>query len=125
MSRHNTVPAFSLDLAIEQSKREQPKLANVPAPKVDAFAEYKREMEAKLVQEQERSRLLAEKVELMKTQGHPVKLSLKVGEKGGLSCYGLGRWPVTLYKSQWLALLSFAENIRAFIKAHPELKEKE
>jgi hypothetical protein len=52
-------------------------------------------------------------------------LSVKIGEKGGLSVYGLGRFPVTLYKSQWIRLLVANEMIAAFIKAHDsELKEK-
>jgi hypothetical protein len=42
--------------------------------------------------------------------------TLKVSEKGGLSVYGLGRFPVTLYKEQWLKLLDMAEDIRAFIR---------
>ncbi len=41
---------------------------------------------------------------------------LKVSEKGGVSVYGLGRFPVTLYKEQWLRLLDMADEIRAFIK---------
>lgn len=41
--------------------------------------------------------------------------SLKVTEKGGVSLYGLGRFPVTLYQSQWLKLLDEAETIRKFI----------
>jgi hypothetical protein len=52
-------------------------------------------------------------------------VSLKVSEKGGVSVYGLGRFPVTLYKEQWTKLLDMAEEIRAFIKAHDkELKAK-
>jgi hypothetical protein len=52
--------------------------------------------------------------------------SMKVSEKGGVSVYGLGRFPVTLYKEQWTKLLDMAEDIRAFIKAHDgELKAKE
>ena len=43
-------------------------------------------------------------------------ISLKVSEKGGLSVYGLGRFPVTLYKEQWAKLLDLADEIRAFIK---------
>ena len=43
-------------------------------------------------------------------------VTLKVSEKGGLSVYGLGRFPVTLYKEQWLKLLDLAEDIRAFIR---------
>lgn len=46
------------------------------------------------------------------------KLTMKVSEKGAASLYGMGRWPVTLYKSQWLRLLEEADAIRAFLKAH-------
>ncbi len=42
--------------------------------------------------------------------------TLKVSEKGGVSVYGLGRFPVTLYKEQWLKLLDMADDIRAFIR---------
>jgi hypothetical protein len=42
-------------------------------------------------------------------------LSMRVSEKGALSVYGLGRFPVTLYKEQWLKLLELAEDIKAFI----------
>ena len=52
-------------------------------------------------------------------------LSLKVSEKGGVSVYGLGRFPVTLYKEQWTKLLGMADEIRAFIAEHEaELKAK-
>jgi hypothetical protein len=43
---------------------------------------------------------------------------MKVTEKGGLSVYGLGRFPVTLYRSQWEALFSRVDDIKAFIKAN-------
>ena len=43
-------------------------------------------------------------------------VSLKVSEKGGVSVYGLGRFPVTLYKEQWLKLLDMADEVRAFIR---------
>jgi len=43
---------------------------------------------------------------------------IKVSAKGGVSVYGLGRWPVTLYQSQWATLLGKAEAIKAFIAAH-------
>ena len=43
-------------------------------------------------------------------------VSLKVSEKGGLSVYGLGRFPVTLYKEQWLKLLAMTDEIRRFIE---------
>jgi hypothetical protein len=52
-------------------------------------------------------------------------LSLKVSQKGGVSLYGLGRFPVTLYKEQWIKLLDMAEEIRAFIQANEgQLKTK-
>ena len=54
------------------------------------------------------------------------RLSLKVSEKGALSVYGMGRFPVTLYKEQWLKLLGIAAEIKAFIEANNErLKTKE
>ena len=53
-------------------------------------------------------------------------LYCKVSEKGAVSIYGLQRMPVTLYMEQWDRLLSFAEEVRAFIKGHEgELKRKE
>ena len=53
-------------------------------------------------------------------------ISMKVSEKGGLSVYGLGRFPVTLYKEQWTKLLDMTDDIRSFISAHDaELKTKE
>ena len=51
--------------------------------------------------------------------------SLKVSERGGVSVYGLGRFPVTLYKEQWVKLLGMADDIKAFLKEHDaELKTK-
>jgi hypothetical protein len=51
---------------------------------------------------------------------------LRVSEKGGVSVYGLGRFPVTLYKEQWLKLLDMSNDIRAFIREHDgALKAKE
>lgn len=71
----------------------------------------------------ELARLRAEN-EAMKAKKH--KLSLKVSEKGALSVYGLGRFPVTLYKEQWPRLLDIAEEIRTFIQANDkDLKSKE
>ena len=51
--------------------------------------------------------------------------SIRVSEKGGVSVYGLGRFPVTLYKEQWLKLLDMAEDIRTFMAANEaKLKTK-
>jgi len=44
--------------------------------------------------------------------------SIRVSEKGAVSVYGLGRFPVTLYKEQWLKLLDMTEEIRRFIAAN-------
>ena len=49
------------------------------------------------------------------------QLSLKVSEKGGLSVYGLGRFPVTLYKEQWVKLLGFVDEIKKFLKENDHL----
>jgi hypothetical protein len=72
----------------------------------------------------ELARLRAEN-ERLKQTGRS-KLAMKVSEKGALSVYGMGRFPVTLYKEQWLRLLSMAEEIKAFIEANQEsLKAKD
>jgi hypothetical protein len=53
-------------------------------------------------------------------------VSLKVSEKGGLSLYGMGRFPVTLYKEQWRKILEMAPEIEAFIQQNDSLlKTKE
>jgi len=53
-------------------------------------------------------------------------VSMKVSEKGGLSIYGLGRFPVTLYKEQWMKLLDMSDDIRAFLRENDaKLKAKE
>lgn len=52
-------------------------------------------------------------------------LSMRVSEKGAVSVYGLGRFPVTLYKEQWLRLLDTSEEIRVFIRQNEtQLKSK-
>lgn len=49
------------------------------------------------------------------------KLTLKVGKAGGISVYGMGKWPVTLYRSQWERLLDHGNDIRAFITANADV----
>lgn len=72
----------------------------------------------------ELERLKAENQALKARGGKGV--SMKVSEKGGVSVYGLGRFPVTLYQEQWLKLLDLADDIRAFIKENEgHLKKKE
>jgi hypothetical protein len=71
--------------------------------------------------ELERLRAENERLKNRQTRG----VSLKVSEKGGVSVYGLGRFPVTLYKEQWARLLDMADDIRTFIKENePKLKTK-
>jgi len=75
-------------------------------------------------QQAEIERLRAENAALKRPERG--RLSLKVSEKGALSVYGMGRFPVTLYKEQWLKLLGIAEEIKSFIEANNErLKTKD
>jgi hypothetical protein len=62
--------------------------------------------------------LMARIAELEKQQGTRKRGSLefRVGEKGGVSVYGLGRFPVTLYYEQWIRLLDAAEGLREFLE---------
>jgi hypothetical protein len=58
-------------------------------------------------------------------KGAATGISMRVSEKGALSIYGMGRFPVTLYKEQWLKLLDMADDIRKFISANDaQLKTK-
>ncbi|MEO7560627.1 MAG: hypothetical protein ABI659_01315 [Nitrosospira sp.] len=59
-------------------------------------------------------------------KGASTGITMKVSEKGALSVYGMGRFPVTLYKEQWLKLLDMSDDIRAFIAANEgKLKTKD
>lgn len=72
----------------------------------------------------ELEKLKAENASLKKARNAGV--SFKVSEKGAVSVYGLGRFPVTLYKEQWERLLSSGDQIRAFMAENSEkLKVKE
>ena len=79
--------------------------------------------EAELRAELER---LKKENESLKSRPARGATSLRVSEKGGVSVYGLGRFPVTLYKEQWLKLLDMADEIRRFIAENAgRLKTKE
>jgi hypothetical protein len=74
---------------------------------------------------------LKSQIERLKAENEALKrssskgLSMRVSEKGALSVYGLGRFPVTLYKEQWLRLLDMTDDIREFIKQNEiQLKSK-
>ena len=72
----------------------------------------------------ELEKLKAENESLKKASARGI--SLKVSQKGALSLYGMGRFPVTLYKEQWLKILDMADAIRAFITDNDaQLKAKE
>jgi hypothetical protein len=59
-------------------------------------------------------------------KGSSEGIRLKVSEKGAVSVYGMGRFPVTLYKEQWLKLLNMSDDIRAFIASNEtRLKAKD
>jgi hypothetical protein len=75
---------------------------------------------------------LKAEIERLKAENEALKtpargqMSMKVSEKGGLSVYGLGRFPVTLYREQWEKLLAMSDQIRGFIKENDStLKKKE
>jgi hypothetical protein len=72
----------------------------------------------------ELDRLRSENAALKKGASSGVRM--KVSEKGAVSVYGMGRFPVTLYKEQWLKLLDLAPEIRTFIAANEaQLKTKD
>ena len=72
----------------------------------------------------ELERLRAENAKLKSKDS--IGLSLKVSERGAVSLYGLGRFPVTLYKEQWLRILASAPEIEAFIRENDsKLKTKD
>jgi hypothetical protein len=68
--------------------------------------------------EQTKEELLARIAELEKKAERPKRgtLDFRVGEKGGVSVYGLGRFPVTLYYEQWIRLLDVAKDLREFLE---------
>lgn len=68
--------------------------------------------------EETKEELMARIAELEKQVGTRKKgnMEFRVGEKGGVSVYGLGRFPVTLYYEQWVRLLDSAPELRAFLE---------
>ncbi len=80
--------------------------------------------------EETREELLARIADLEKQAGSRKRgeLEFRVGEKGGVSVYGLGRFPVTLYYEQWIRLLDAAAGLRGFLEENKhrlKLKTKE
>ena len=82
--------------------------------------------ERELAQQAEIEKLRAENAKLAARAASSKALSLKVSEKGAISVYGMGRFPVTLYRGQMEALLAHKPVILEFIKNHEgELATKE
>ena len=84
-----------------------------------------------MVSNEQSDKGLQEEVARLRAENEALKarsrrgVTLKVSEKGGVSVYGLGRFPVTLYKEQWTKLLDLAEDIRTFIRENDaQLKTK-
>jgi hypothetical protein len=78
--------------------------------------------EERLARLEAENKALREQIEQRKTG----QLRLKISEKGGLSVYGLGRFPVTLYKEQWVRLLDYGEEIKKFLQDNDrQLKAKQ
>ncbi len=74
----------------------------------------------------ELERLKLENESLKQKQKRNSAISMKVSEKGAVSVYGLGRFPVTLYQEQWVKLLSLSDDIKQFIEENrAQLKVKE
>jgi len=73
---------------------------------------------------------LRAEIERLKTENEALKapargqISLKVSEKGAVSVYGMGRFPVTLYKEQWEKLLATSDQIKKFIEVNDHLLKK-
>lgn len=73
----------------------------------------------------ELARLRAENEKLKKQAKAPKDITFKVSQKGAVSVYGMGRFPVTLYKEQWEKLLGRKEDLLEFIKDNEaDLKTK-
>jgi len=71
--------------------------------------------------------LKAKVAELERKTTRSGSLQFKIGEKGGVSVYGLGRFPVTLYYEQWVRLLDAGADLREFLESNKDklkLKEK-
>lgn len=76
--------------------------------------------------ELERLRAENEALKNKKSGARGGALTMKVSEKGALSVYGMGRFPVTLYKEQWIKLLGISDEIKSFIKENDDrLKAKD
>jgi hypothetical protein len=95
----------SIDLGYDDQRSLQPSSGDLRWRKGNAMSDD--DMKAEL------ERLRSENAALKKGASDGIRM--KVSEKGAVSVYGMGRFPVTLYKEQWLKLLNMSEEIRGFI----------
>src|SRR5271154_3608086 len=106
-------PSFSIRVTFQKESNNNIRYSIIDRGNYMSDTELREELE----------RLKAENAALKK--GASKGLSLRVSEKGAVSVYGMGRFPVTLYKEQWAKLLDMADDIRAFIKENEgKLKTK-
>ncbi len=103
--------------AVVKTAAEKPPVAAAPPVK----PVYVKPVAGKLTLEQQLANALAENEALKAAKTAGRTLGLKVGPSGGLSVYGLGRFPVTLFREQWKKLLAFRPEIEAFIIANDHL----
>jgi hypothetical protein len=100
---------------------ESPSFAGLPCQLGWGREEEKAMADEDMKTELERLRAENEALKRSSSKG----LSMRVSEKGAVSVYGLGRFPVTLYKEQWLRLLDMSDDIRLFIQQNDgQLKSK-
>jgi hypothetical protein len=103
-----------------------PKEASAPASGRCVSVQRRPAMSEDTIERSELERLRAENARLKSQGARSVGLTFKVSEKGAVSVYGLGRFPVTLYQEQWDKLLGQIDELRAFIDANrASLKKKE
>lgn len=102
--------------ALERTERG--KTGRIPWTTEGAPAPSSDKLGADIMSEPTKEELLAQIAELKKQAEGRKKGSLefRVGEKGGVSVYGLGRFPVTLYYEQWVRLLDASKDLRAFLE---------
>lgn len=89
---------------------------------LEDLSQVKARMEAMMAEdespEQELARLRAENARLRESKANARGVSCKVTDKGGVSVYGMGRFPVTLYAGQWERLFAHLDEIKAFIEVN-------
>jgi len=113
---------FSAEMKYRRVKLPSLKAKSQRSRRLNGGVMAEESAEQKLARLEAENRALKEQIDKRK----PGELRLKISEKGGLSVYGLGRFPVTLYKEQWARLLNHVDEIKQFLQDHDqELKAKQ